>query len=472
MGQAKQNSIKRAGVGYTIGNYLIRGLGFLTVPIFSRLLSTADYGFYNTYTSYESILFIFVGLALHTSFKNARLKFVGELNNYVSSCILLSFFNMLIFLCGANLICALFHVSNYVYISVLVLHSFGTAIIGYYNTYISLNYQTRDYIRLSFFYAVGNLLLSIFLLLTVCKENRAYGRIFGTFFPCFCLAVWIVAGFWKKSKPIVNKNYWGYALKYSLPIIPHGISQVLLGSFDRIMIANIIGNSQAGIYSFAYNVYAIISVTYSSLDQVWSPWFYERMSQGDREEIRNCADKYALGMALFTLGVMLVSPEIIQLLGTAEYQEAIYITIPIIIGGFFSYLYSFPAIVEYYYEKTKFIAIGTMCAASINIFLNYIFIPWFGYVAAVYTTLITYILYFLFHTIISIWVNKGNLYNGKGFFMAAFIIIAGGIVAQLFISNIWIRWVLGFIDAMALCWFLNCQFGIIGKIKSGFRKKE
>lgn len=53
MGQAKQNSIKRAGVGYTIGNYLIRGLGFLTVPIFSRLLSTADYGFYNTYTSYE-----------------------------------------------------------------------------------------------------------------------------------------------------------------------------------------------------------------------------------------------------------------------------------------------------------------------------------------------------------------------------------------------------------------------------------
>ena len=58
----------------------------------------------------------------------------------------------------------------------------------------------------------------------------------------------------------------------------------------------------------------------------------------------------------------------------AEYQEAIYITIPIIIGGFFSYLYSFPAIVEYYYEKTKFIAIGTMCAASINIFLNYIFI--------------------------------------------------------------------------------------------------
>ena len=68
MGQAKQNSIKRAGVGYTIGNYLIRGLGFLTVPIFSRLLSTADYGFYNTYTSYESILFIFVGLALHTTF--------------------------------------------------------------------------------------------------------------------------------------------------------------------------------------------------------------------------------------------------------------------------------------------------------------------------------------------------------------------------------------------------------------------
>ena len=65
----KNNKIFKASAGYTIGNYLLRGLGFITVPIFSRLLSTADFGIYNTFMSYEGILYLCIGLALHSSIK-------------------------------------------------------------------------------------------------------------------------------------------------------------------------------------------------------------------------------------------------------------------------------------------------------------------------------------------------------------------------------------------------------------------
>ena len=60
-----------------------------------------------------------------------------------------------------------------------------------------------------------------------------------------------------------------------------------------------------------------------------------------------------------------------------------------------------PAQIEYYYEKTAYISIGTTLAALLNVVLNWICIPKFGYVAAAYTTLVTYFLYFFIHLILA-----------------------------------------------------------------------
>lgn len=66
---SEENKVIKAGIGYTIGNYLLKGLSFLTVPLFSRLLDTSDYGIFNTYLAYQGIMFLLVGIALHTSLK-------------------------------------------------------------------------------------------------------------------------------------------------------------------------------------------------------------------------------------------------------------------------------------------------------------------------------------------------------------------------------------------------------------------
>ena len=81
-----RSKVVKAGLGYTVGNYLIKGLSFLTIPLFARLLDTSDYGKYNSYMAFEAIVYIFVGLALHTSFKKAKYRFEKDFNEYVSSC--------------------------------------------------------------------------------------------------------------------------------------------------------------------------------------------------------------------------------------------------------------------------------------------------------------------------------------------------------------------------------------------------
>ena len=72
--QAK-NKVVKAGAGYIIGNYLLKGITFLSAPIFTRLLSTDEYGIFGAYLSYESILYIIKGLALHSSIANAKYEY-------------------------------------------------------------------------------------------------------------------------------------------------------------------------------------------------------------------------------------------------------------------------------------------------------------------------------------------------------------------------------------------------------------
>ena len=100
--KSDKKKIVKAGLGYTVGNYLIKGLSFLTIPVFARLMDSNDYGIYNTYIAYESIMYILIGLALHVSFKKAKYKFDEHFNVYVSSCVLLGIMNSIVWIVLVN----------------------------------------------------------------------------------------------------------------------------------------------------------------------------------------------------------------------------------------------------------------------------------------------------------------------------------------------------------------------------------
>lgn len=470
---AENNKVIKAGIGYTIGNYMLKGLSFLTVPIFSRLLSAADYGIFNSYLAYQTILFLLVGMALHTSLKNARYKFKDDFAGYTSNCILLATCSLGVWLLIANVCYPLYgQLLGFPrsIVNLLLLDSFGTALIQFFNVYVGLDYRYTSFLKISAFNAIGNLALSVLLILTVCNENRAMGRIMGNALPVVAIACVIIGYFWRQKRPVFKPEYAKYAVRYSIPLIPHGISQVVLSQFDRIMIQNMVGNAQAGIYSFGYTIFSIINVTASSLDNVWGPWFYEKMNQGKFEDIRQNSSKYAFGMLMFSGMVMLGTPELVKILGAREYWDAMYTVIPIVVGGYFMFLYTFPSSVEYFYEKTKFIALGTGMAAIINIILNLIFINKFGYIAAAYTTLVTYLFYFFFHYVIAWKIHKSCIYDTKKLVLYIFGAMVIGGIALLLIDAWLVRWLLLVVMGVFFLRWLEKEFGVVEKIKAKFGK--
>lgn len=463
-----KNKVLKAGIGYTFGNYLLKGLSFLTLPIFARLLTTEDYGIYNIYLSYESIIYIILGLTFHASFRNAKYKYKDKFNEYVSNCVLVTLISLGIWLLMSNIFYSLYKDIinlNRIAINLLLFHSFGTTILTDYNTYVGIDYQYQSFLKISAINALSNIILSIIFILTIFDSERYLGRIMGTAIPIILISIIISILFFKKAKPTIKKEYTKYAFKYSLPIIPHGLSQIVLSQFDRIMINTMVGASQAGIYSFAYNIFSIVSVTGASIDQVWQPWFYEKMAEKNLRAIYHRANELIIGMGILISCIILVSPEIIHVLGTEAYDEAKYVVIPILIGGYFTFLYNIPASVEYYYAKTKFIAVGTMLAALLNILLNSLVIPIYGYVAAAYTTLVTYFLYFLFHSILAFYIEKKMVFSILKTFFISFSMILTAIITFVFMEKFVYRWgIVGLFIITSIFWIEN-KYHILNKKK-------
>ena len=83
----------------------------------------------------------------------------------------------------------------------------------------------------------------------------------------------------------------------------------------------------------------------------------------------------------------------------AAYQEAVWIIPPLAATVVVIFFYQHFVNVEFYFEESKMTSYASAGAALMNIGLNFLLIPVFGYLAAGYTTLASYMLFAVIHYI-------------------------------------------------------------------------
>ncbi len=408
-----REKIIKAGMAYTICNVILRGISFLTVPIFVRLLTTEEFGRYNIFVSFEGILFIFSALTVHVSIKNAKYDFHDRYNTYVQNCIYLDFFNSLLLGLVANIVCFFWSSIidlNYLEVNLLVLSGFCQAVIAIYSTKIIMEYKSGKFVLISFVSVIVGIASSLLLIFTICDTDRYIGRVIGGVLGQVIATIIILIDVYKGKVEKVDINLWKYGIKISAPIIPHGLSQIALSSANRIMIKYIYNASLAGIYSFTYTVSLIPQILFNSISNVWEPWFFENRNSQNFSRIRSITRQFCCVISLAFIAMSSVVPEFVKIFATSDYYEAIDISIIVLIGCYFATLYYIPCEVEYFHKKTIYIAISTFLAAVLNIGLNYLMMKYlgYGYKIAAYISLLTYALYFSFHLIIALRIERGN----------------------------------------------------------------
>ncbi len=238
----------KAGLWNTIGNMLLKGCAFLTLPIFTRILSTSDFGIYNTYIAYEGLLAAVLGLGLYGTIKNAKLDYSEKFDEYISSVLTLSFLTFIIVLVLANITYDFYSATlgfSRLVTNCLICQSFGTYFLHFYGIKLNTEFNYKSFLLISVVNTIGNVLISIFLILIVFPQERYLGRIFGTAIPPILITIIVGLLVYRKGKVAYKNSYWRYGLRIGLPLVPHVVSQSLLSQFDRSMINNMVGSSQA-----------------------------------------------------------------------------------------------------------------------------------------------------------------------------------------------------------------------------------
>lgn len=427
------------------------------------------------FIAYDAILFCVIGFALHSSVKSANWEFPGQIDKYVSSLSIIYILNMLVLIVLALLfgpaIGDLLGLETVVVIA-LIVHSFGSALVTLYNARISLQYSYKKYMVVAASSSIGNVALSLLLVFTVFYGHRYLGRILGATIALAIVGVALLGVFWRKARPKINLSYWKFGLRYSLPIVPHGISQVVLAQFGRLMVNYMVSTVAAGIYGLAANLMIVMTVLTDSISTVWSTWFYEAMegesadkatagkslSSDDLKKresaIQHRSSQLMLGFAILSVALMAVAPEMIWVLGGDAYMEGAYCAFGMILSGYCVFLYNLIVVGEYYKQKTNYVMLGTILAAGINVLFNLWAIPAFGYLSAAFTTLAAYVFYVIFHGVIcKMILGFSILHFRKSLLLAAVLLIMMGIDILAF-DSFALRLVAGVICASALIWAL------------------
>ena len=432
----------KAGGLYLFGNIFDKAVAFITVPIFTRMLSTSDYGYTTTYLSWVNILTVIITLSLGNSIRSAVVDYKGKEDEYLSSVFFLGTLSALA-ITGILSIVALVS-SDSLPLPIILLCCADSYAVSILATVKWRYMMEMKYVRRTILQSLPNILIVIIAVIFISNmEHEKYlGRIYANTIVSFALALFYVLIYFSRGRTFFNKVYWKYALSFSLPLIFHSLSNVILSPADRSMITWLKNSSETGIYGIAYQFGMVPLVITTTLENVWIPWFTKKMECGEKNLVNEMVRPYVSVVTIICTGVILVAPEVLKFMTTPDYYSAIYIIAPVTLANFFMFLASISIDNEYYLKKTKTIAINTVIAAVVNIILNYIYIPKFGAVAAAYTTVASYFVSFVMHYIYTKRLDK-DLFSLKTYFPSILCIGLFTCLSYVLMPYPIVRWVIG-----------------------------
>jgi len=215
----------KAGVWYTISTLIVRAIGVISTPIFSRMLTTEEYGITSTFTTWYSLLFIICSLNVGYSIGRAKIDFKDKFDDYINCLqLLVSLVTIGLFVPVVIFLEPVIKFSGLDIFSIVCLWVyllFGT-VISVNQGRFRYKYLYKPNIIISFLIAIGSVVSSLILMYIL--GNKLVGRILGLATPTIVIGIY----FWGlriKNKEIVyNKEYIKYAISYSVPLIIHSLA--------------------------------------------------------------------------------------------------------------------------------------------------------------------------------------------------------------------------------------------------------
>lgn len=391
----------------TIVNMLV---GFLTTPILTRLVSTAEYGQYSIFTMYASIAL----MVLCMGFDQALIRYFYRFDTpdyqrtIVRECITLPFLCTLLAAIAVNILSWLelvrfeFEPRIMTMLTILVFFQVMNRIdlILLRVTYQSGLYSKLQVVTKILFAGtaiVGCLLLEtqkLFILAAASVVSYAVVTVVG---------IGSQRELWDFRKireryTIDRKELYRYAFPF---IVSMGIT-TLFQAIDKISLNRYCSYEEVGIYSSAITLVHVFAIVQTTFGAIWAPMVVEHFEKEPEDQTFYQKGFRTMSFVMFFIGISLILCKDLFVLLLGEDYRGSASMIPFLSLSPIMLTISDTTVIGITFSKKSYLQIIVSAVACVtNIAGNTLLVPVYGGIGAAISTGLSYIVFFAMRTILS-----------------------------------------------------------------------
>lgn len=373
---------------YAIANLFTRGISFILLPLYTAVLSPADFGMIDFITVVGSLVAVTTALEVTQGLHRYVPEHLGteEPKLYASTALwfTISCYSLLLIIFNVfadNISVMMFDTADKsLLVKIASISYLVNAIFYVIQSQLRCELKTKENVAcvtlsalcISLFTAVALLVLSTGV------EGAILAMIAGN-------TVGLALAFYLCQSSIgfmFSLKHLKKMLRFSIPLIPSSIGVITAMYIDRISIKEMMSLEDLGIYGVASRVAFITSLLIVGFQQALTPLIYSRYKEPETpKQVAKLFQMFMIAAVVFFLVISLFRHEIVGIIATEKFARAADLIPYLCAAVIFSTLYIFfPGLgIE---GKTKIISIISLTTAAVNLALNYFLIPHFGLIGS------------------------------------------------------------------------------------------
>lgn len=374
-----------------IGTICSKGLSFLFVPLFSRWVSTSQYGDFDLYISYVSLIVPFMTLSTTEALfrflvdekEESRKKEIITNISFIS--LLGTIFVSSILLIWITSVSKALAVPFVFYLVSEVFYNFVTSYL-------------RGIRKLNIYAFAGTInivitFLSVFILVKVNgmgTEGMLLGYAIAFFVTAIIMCIW--THFWEDIDiSLLNLSMIKEAIGYSLPMIPNSISWWIINVSDRTIIRIFLGSSFNGIYALANKIPSLCTTLFNVFHLSWQENISLTINDSDAKTyISRVYNQVSQTIISICLPILSLNFFMFKYIFSENYFDASY-QVPILMAAVIvNVMAQFLGGIFVALKKPKWNGVTTVICAILNLVVHFLLINYIGLYAASVSTLVAF----------------------------------------------------------------------------------
>jgi O-antigen/teichoic acid export membrane protein len=391
---------------YGLGHILSRGIGFLLLPLYTNVLSTAEYGLVAlvfTFIAFVNILFLYGLDSAFLRFYALEEDAEGK-RRVLSTTFLLTAFTSILFF--AVLFFLSDPLSRFVLgrsdIQSLLRMAAGILLLDTLSTfpYLLLRMEERSSRFILYRFVNISLNLGLNILLVAHLKKGVSGVFISNLIASAFTLVILLPVIWSRITPFVSIKLAKEFLKFGLPFLPAGLASMAMELIDRYMLSSMKGLEIVGIYNAGYKLGLFMLLVVMAFKFAWQPFFLSmgRDESRAKKSFAAVLTYFLLAGSFLLLAVSFFVDDVVRLRlgGISVFGPEFWAgtqVVPVILLAYVLmgvYLIFLPGI--YLRKKTQFVPLFTGAGAIVNVVCNLLFIPRWGMMGAAWATLLGYLI--------------------------------------------------------------------------------